>query len=41
MSTQQRVRRAPGEFPEDPGIPALAAIHEQGVEAVLRAAASV
>jgi hypothetical protein len=38
MSTQQRVRRAPGEFPEDPAIPALAAIREQGVEAVLRAA---
>jgi hypothetical protein len=38
MSAQQRVLRTPGEFPEDPGIPALAAMREQGVETVLRAA---
>jgi hypothetical protein len=38
MPAQQRVQRAPGRFPEDPRIPALAAMREQGVEDVLRAA---
>jgi hypothetical protein len=36
MSAQQRAPRAPGDFPADPGIPALAAMRERGVEAVLR-----
>jgi hypothetical protein len=38
MSTHQHVPRAPAEFPDDPRIPALAAMREHGVAAVLRAA---